>query len=61
MRDKMVWHALNYGKGEQNIHVETNLDGTVANNENDDLKQKISDSIIKNAPQDAGVHNVRMA
>lgn len=61
MRDKMVWHALNYGKGEQNIHVETNLDDMVANNENDDLKQKIADSVIKNAPQDAGVHNVRMA
>lgn len=57
----MIWHGLRYGKGEQNIHVETNLNNSPSTTENEYLKQKIKDTMLGNAPTDAGVHNIRTA
>lgn len=57
----MIWHGLKYGKGEQNIHVETNLSNGPSTTENEYLKQKIRNTMLENAPADAGVHNIRTA
>lgn len=61
VNNKMVWHGLNYGKGEQNIHVETNIEQAQIDTGADILKNQIADAMKNNAPEDAGVCNVRTA